>query len=475
MRSYYITYNISKFFLWVDGILRSFINIVILEHCSMFCFFILIATTMIIINFLYSASLTFFEAISLMIAAAAALVAIFTFVGNHKTNTIRHYAEGEARILEFGRVFPNIVDPTRTDKYSDFKIGSTEFLQYESLAHYSLKLCWEIYDEPFWNRSLKMHFIALFESMRRLHWQWLNDNASLFNKEFVSYMKTADWRNIVNPNQADQLRWIYEVDLYDRIVLSPLHPLLQNKLFSKIEESVKQHMDSRNKNYKVADMGCGNGKLLKWLVELDYTSELFGIDYSNMMIMSAKKTIEDLPQQSNNKIKLVNCDLRNLSQCQNKFDIVFSINSILPRDHTDMPVMLREIASSIKKNGLFIAILPSFDTVIDLKNLDEKKLRTKYTCEGKKNPAKLAKKEVNRIYREKKLDVKHSIYADDGVNPQRFFKKKEIDSVLKEVKLSELQLEKFLYPWNLCKQYGWGYHPDEQECVYDWFLVARKE
>lgn len=467
--------KISKFFGNFDRLLRSFINTVMLENCPLFCFSILIVNIVLISIFHYYALLTIHQAMILGVTTVAALVAIFTFTYTHRANTIRYYAEGEVRVLEFARNFPQLIDTTQI-KYRNFEIGSEDFLQYESLAHQSLNLCWEMYNEPFWNHSLRIHFIAFFERIRRLHWDWLNDNESLFTKDFVSYMKTANWRNLVDPDQADHLRWIYEVDSYDKIVMSPMHPKLQDTLFSKIDESILKHSDSRSTPHKVADMGCGNGKLVKWLAQRDDMAKVIGIDYSANMIRSAKETVEGLSSQSREKTNIVNCDLRDLSQCKNKFDIVFSINSILPRNPDDMPVILKQISSTIRTGGLFISILPSFDTVLELKKLDKQKLIEKYERDERANAKKLAEKEVNKIYKAKKLDEEHGVYADDGVNPQRFFKEIEMDSLLNSARLSKLRLEKFFYPWDICRQYGWGDHPSgTPECVYDWFLVARKE
>jgi SAM-dependent methyltransferase len=52
-----------------------------------------------------------------------------------------------------------------------------------------------------------------------------------------------------------------------------------------------------------------------------------------------------------------------------KIDIAFSINSILPRNPNAIPIILDEIYKSLTPGGLFIAILPSFDTVLYLKEL----------------------------------------------------------------------------------------------------------
>lgn len=461
--------KIKNKFRQVERKLCSLTNTLILEHFHIFCLGVLAVMIILLICFLILGPLTAHQAALLAIALVTAFVAMFTLVCNHRVNTIRHYAQNEARIRELEKECPTLYNMAQADEYRRAK-EQKEFFEYDSLANQSLTLCLEIFNEPFWSRTLKEHFINFFERVRKIHSLWFEENISLFPDDFVRYMKAAEWRELVEPAHADQLRWLYEVDLYDRRILSPLHPDLEEKLHSMIDKSIKEFYSKKKPPYNVADMGCGNGKLAEWLAGRNDTKKVQGIDYSVSMIQAAIKRAN-----WNDKMQVANADLRDLSGYRNKFDIVFSINSILPRDPDDMPKMLEQISSTIVTGGLFIAILPSFDTVLELKRLEENKLIKKYEEEGKTNAAKLAKKKVNKKCKERKLNEKRGIYADDKVNPQRFFKKSEIWSLLKNVNLLEIKREEFSYPWVICRRYHWGYHPDTQESIYDWFLVARKE
>ena len=40
--------------------------------------------------------------------------------------------------------------------------------------------------------------------------------------------------------------------------------------------------------------------------------------------------------------------------------------------------------------------------------------------------------------------------------------------------LIDTTIEKFMYPWSLCKDYDWGYHPTKDKVIYDYFTVSKK-
>ena len=359
------------------------------------------------------------------------------------------------------------------DDYKKLDVKNGDFYTYELIAHQSVKLCSAIYKENLWKTTLRNNFIPFFERVRRTHWNWFKDNASLFQKDFSIFMKYAKWRDLLSLEQADQLRWIYEVDLYDKIVLSPLHPELKLKLETLIKEAIEKKTNGGD-NLRVIDLGCGNGNLIEVLVQLPNIKEIVGLDYSPNMIVQAEKKIKAI-ENNTKKITFLNADMKDDIDITEQFDIAFSINSILPRNPRDLPKILSQISKLVKDKGLFISILPSFDTVLDLKQLDEERLRKQYIADGINNPHKKARRKISKLYKSRKLNIRQGTYADDGVNPQRFFKENEISSLFSKVALDTITLSKFFYPWEICKQYNWGYHPSTKPAIYDWFFVAEKK
>lgn len=459
-------YRISK---RIDSFFRSFVNAVIFENAT--TFFSLNSLLLILFLFRFSDKLSDYHKMSVVLTFAGSMSILMIFIVNHRTTTIRYYSEKESSIFKLEQNNIELISEVQNSDYKELNISNGKFYSYELIAHQSLKLCSEIFEEQLWASTLRDHFIPLFERVRKIHWHWFKDNSSLFKRKFVRFIKNAEWRNALNPSQADQLRWIYEIEIYEHVVLSPLHPDLHNRLFKSISKIIDDYYPKEEK-IEVIDLGCGQGILIEFLLSISQPSLIKGIDYSPAMVAKARQRIKD--KNSNCTVNIINSDLRDLSSIQDKFDIAFSINSLLPRNFDDLPIMLQQISEKIKNGGLFIAILPSFETVVDLMNLDIECEKERLIKQGNPNASKVANKKIKRKYKSRYLDIKKGVYADDGANPQRFFKEAEINSLFSEVSLSTKKLEKFYYPWEICKAYGWGYHPDKNETVYDWLFVAQK-
>ena len=456
----------------INRSVRQLVNWLLLENGLTTCM-VSFAGLVLVVAFLRS-SFEVHEALTVLIAALTALVAMITFISNHRTTTIRHYAQEEQAILGLERDSAKLLASVRENGYETLPLGGEEFYAYEVIAHKSLKVCSEIFSEQLWRETIRLHFVPAFERVRRLHWDWFNDNKSLFDHHFVAFFRDARWRNDLADDHADQLRWIYEVDLYDKLVLSPLNENLRDDLFGRIE-SVLSKFAVQDRSLHVADFGCGNGKLLLWLTRHSKIRQILGGDYSASMILAAKRVVQELDEAQRKKVTLGHLDMRDLSDLAGRFDVAFSINSILPRDPTQMPRMLTQVCETVRQGGLFIGVLPSFDTVLQLKELDTKYETEELVAKGAVLAGLRAKWRVWRRYKKSRLNVKKALYADDGVNPQRFFKDVEIATLFSARGFVVEEQQHFSYPWEICKEFGWGHHPNHPPCVYDIFVVARRQ
>ena len=209
------------------------------------------------------------------------------------------------------------------------------------------------------------------------------------------------------------------------------------------------------------DVGCGIGNLLSFLAE--NFDKVLGIDWSENMLKVAK--YKATPYKN---VYLLQMDMINLSILKTKFDIAFSINSISLPDDRIIEKVIKEIRKSLRVGGLFIAIFPSFDTVLYQRELTIRDLMKKgYSKEA------AAQKANDYFVGRNKLNEELKTYADDGTHIQRFFDPKDIDSFLeKKAGFSILEYQKVIYPWELCREYGYGYFPGEPQ-IWDWFVVAR--
>ncbi len=115
-----------------------------------------------------------------------------------------------------------------------------------------------------------------------------------------------------------------------------------------------------------------------------------------------------------------------------------------------------------------MGIFPSFEAVIELKNL----IVEKYTSEGtSRSLAELI------VYQEfvlpHKMDEAKVIYADDREHIQKFFYTDEIVRIIENSGFKVTRIDKVLYPWELYKEYGYAYFPGKPS-MWDIFIVAIK-
>lgn len=75
-------------------------------------------------------------------------------------------------------------------------------------------------------------------------------------------------------------------------------------------------------NFKILDLGCGNGRLLKSLEPLNTKYHYTGVDFSENLIAEAKKDFTD-PNKAIFKI----ADMTKINFANNSFDMVFMIAS----------------------------------------------------------------------------------------------------------------------------------------------------
>lgn len=293
------------------------------------------------------------------------------------------------------------------------------------------------------------------------------------NLKFVILHKWRD--HYPDDRTSDRLRWDDECHDYDGKILTPFSTGVKNPLFD--------YIDKLDKDNVIADFGCGTGRLVEILSKKNF-EKVYGIDYSDNMLRMARKRC------ASPNVEYKNMDIIDLRKLYGKIDIAFSINSILPRDPNDTPKMIQEIYRTLKPGGLFIAILPSFDTILYLKKLWFEdyfnKLESKRKAKRRSNfPYSIAhwlKKEKNKWkaelatyleFRKRKLNKTKHLYADDFVNVQRFIHENEIRPLLEKTGFKILYKDKVTYPWKLCEKYNYGYFPEKDE-IWDWFVVAKK-
>jgi SAM-dependent methyltransferase len=242
---------------------------------------------------------------------------------------------------------------------------------------------------------------------------------------------------------------------YESKQLSPLDKGVKNPLFKFV-------VGLNPKDYeRVVDLGCGRGKFLGFLSQR--FKEVWGIDWSKDMLRIAEETYK-----RNKNIHLKRLDIRNLKPFYGYFDAAFLINTLTTYDVSVAEDIIKETFRILRAGGLFVAIFPSFDTVLYQRELTYASyIEQGLTCEEAKE------KTDDFFVRRNKLNLEKGTYADDRIHDQKFFTEDEIHALLQVIGFIDIATEKVLYPWDLSKKYGYGYFPGKPE-IWDWFCHAQK-
>lgn len=408
---------------------------------------------------------------SFPVAFAAFLIFILTYIATNIWNNYRHIADRYSEILQMGISNPDLMDPKKTRQYNQvWELGSPERYSYEIYAW----LCWEhayhLYSlplpliSPFYRKKMLKRYVNTLETYCRLHGLWLKNNVSFFpDVKFQDFIEIRGWRNYFDARTADRLRWNFEVDDYETKILHPYLVKENNPLLNYINSIKKEE------ELTIADFGCGIGTFVDELTSNHKFKNIYGIDYSDKMIESCKFRCRFCKN-----VKIIKMDMKDLTPLYDEFDIVFSINSILPREPHDTEKIFIEIAKTLKPSGKFVAILPSFDTIEHLRDLEFKKFKEKREKEKKIFSSLWAKYDTWKLFSlERKMVTKKRLYADDKINVQRFIHEDDIKSFFDKAGLRLLRKEKLYYPWDIAKKFNYGYHPGKEE-IWDWFVVAEK-
>lgn len=224
--------------------------------------------------------------------------------------------------------------------------------------------------------------------------------------------------------------WIQFSENYDEKVFS-LTSIPQRR--KQILENLKQG--------KVLNLGCGSAHYLN--VDLvKQRNIVVATDFCQAMLDVAQ------PRFTHPNLTYLLADSRNLPFEDFEFDSVVSVNSILPPERKDVNIMAEEVYRVLKKNGVFVAFLCSYDNV------------------------KKAKRDLNL---EIELDDEQ-MRVMDTTGWQCFHTPDSIEELMKGTGFSDYKFNNvFLKTRKELNEFRRLYGVDTSKCLsYEYLLVARK-
>ena len=138
-----------------------------------------------------------------------------------------------------------------------------------------------------------------------------------------------------------------------------------------VAEVIKQHQAKR-----VIDLGCGEGKLIKYLLKNKSIEQILGVDVSYRTLEIAKKRLklDDLPFHQKDKIQLIQGSLIYRDQRFNNYDAATVIEVI---EHLDLNRLaaLERVIFEFARPKLVIVTTPNIEYNVRFESLPNHKLR----------------------------------------------------------------------------------------------------
>jgi len=249
-------------------------------------------------------------------------------------------------------------------------------------------------------------------------------------------MKPSDW-----DKYAGKKKYLHEV-------ISPFSEKASTKL---LQNEIKRFA---GKSKSAIDLGTGLGFLLPFLSR--NFKAVMAVDYSKKMIEFAKK---------HNKLKNVSFETADMRKMKfRNFDVAIAVNSIIASSVNDVEKILRNIHSLLNKNGVFIGVLPSLESVLYCAMLVyDKKLKS---CDEK-----AAREETKKEIESRDYDFLLGFLKEKG-GEQKHFYSFEIEYRLKKAGFKKINIMKLHYAWRVLEDKE-RYFPKE-EPVWDWIVTASK-
>lgn len=256
---------------------------------------------------------------------------------------------------------------------------------------------------------------------------------------FVLENREAPWDQIAKEYKAE--------------IISPLTHAKSNPLWSDLDQLIP-------KSATLADIGCGTGTLIKKMLQRYDPFKIYGIDFSIGMINECQKIKSE-------RLELIHSSMSELLRFELKVDLATSINSMIMPEETLIKKSLQAIGGSLKKDGHFLAILPSLDSIREEYDYTYQQEFKRYQNE------KIAQKSTDKKMDAFRIDFSRGLYFT-GDMVQKYYTKNEIERLFLEAGFKIETIDQVIYKSGHSFNYGdqnlKGHPP-----MWDYYIKAIKK
>ncbi len=225
-------------------------------------------------------------------------------------------------------------------------------------------------------------------------------------------------------------QWSRHAERYDEVFLDPYLPGVENPLLPALDAI-------RGPGRKtVADLGCGAGPLLPYLVER--FGRVIALDFAPGMLDRAR---ERLGPDTASRVTFLQRPMHDLDDLAGQLDVAVAVNSLVMPDVRVIDRTLGAIRASLKPGGQFLGIVPSIDAIIyhTMLLMDKALERGLSPREAER----LAALQAERRY----YDFAFGRFRFQGLH-QKFWQPFEIEHRFSKAGFASIRLGKVLYPWD---------------------------
>jgi SAM-dependent methyltransferase len=247
-------------------------------------------------------------------------------------------------------------------------------------------------------------------------------------------------------------QWSRHAARYDELFLDPFRPGVVNPLLAMLDA-----VDAPTSK-TVADLGCGTGPLLPYLVGRFGT--VIALDFAPAMIRRSQARLGALASRVTFHVRAMD----ELSDYAGKLDLAVAVNSLVMPDVREIDRTLRAIRASLRPGGVFAGVVPSIDAIhYHTMLLMDQALDTGAEPEAAERSAAFL---AEHTY----YDFAIGRFEFRGLR-QKFWQPFELKHRMARAGFTSIELDQVLYPWdeNMAGFEQLSGHPRS----WDWSFVAR--